>query len=46
MNLGKEHEYYKSTISLLLEAYFQEKGIRFYKTGSATLGNKHITGQK
>jgi Uma2 family endonuclease len=46
MNLGKEHEYYKSTISLLLEAYFREKGIRFYRTGSATLGNKNITGRK
>ncbi|MBK1990946.1 Uma2 family endonuclease, partial [Sphaerospermopsis aphanizomenoides BCCUSP55] len=46
MNLGKEHEYYKRTISLLLEAYFREKGIRFYTGGSATLGNKNITGQK
>lgn len=46
MNLGKEHEYYKRTISLLLEAYLREKGIRFYTGGSATLGNKNITGRK
>ncbi len=46
MNLGKEHEYYKRTISLLLEAYLREKGIRFYAKGSATLGNKNITGRK
>ncbi len=46
MNLGQEHEYYKRTISLLLEAYFREKGIRFYAGGSATLGNKNITGRK
>jgi Uma2 family endonuclease len=46
MILGKEHEYYKRTISLLLEAYLRHKGIRFYTGGSATLGNKEITGQK
>jgi Uma2 family endonuclease len=46
MNLGKEHEYYKRTISLLLEAYLREKGIRFYAKGSATLGSKNITGRK
>jgi Uma2 family endonuclease len=46
MNLGREHEYYKRTISLLLEGYFKEKGIRFYSGGSATLGNKEITGCK
>ncbi|MFP4133947.1 MAG: Uma2 family endonuclease [Halothece sp.] len=44
--LGKEHEYYKSTISLLLEAYLRAKKIRFYRQGSATLGDQEITGQK
>ena len=42
MNLGQEHEYYKRTISLLLEAYCREKRVRFYAGGSATLGNKNI----
>ncbi|MFN6197461.1 MAG: hypothetical protein AN484_10305 [Aphanizomenon flos-aquae WA102] len=46
MNLGQEHEYYKRTISLLLEAYCREKRVRFYAGGSATLGNKNITGRK
>jgi Uma2 family endonuclease len=36
--LSDEHEDAKSTLSLLLEAYFREKKIRFYKRGSATLG--------
>lgn len=44
--LGRDHEYYKSTISLLLEAYLRAKKIRFYLRGSATLGNQEITGQK
>jgi Uma2 family endonuclease len=44
--LGREHEYYKSTISLLLEAYLRAKKIRFYRQGSATLGNRQIIGQK
>jgi hypothetical protein len=46
INLGQEHEYYKRTISLLLEAYCREKRVRFYAGGSATLGNKNITGRK
>lgn len=46
MILSSEHEYYKRTISLLLEAYLRQKNIRFYSGGSATLGNKQITGQK
>ena len=46
MNLGQEHEYYKRTISLLLEAYCREKRVRFYVGGNATLGNKNITGRK
>lgn len=46
MNLSKEHEEAKSTICMLLDTYMREKGIRFYKKGSATLGNKNITGRK
>ncbi len=46
MILGTEHEYYKRTISLLLDAYLRHKNIRYYSGGSATLGNKEITGQK
>lgn len=46
MILGKEHEYYKRTITLLLDAYLRYKNIRFYSGGSATLGNKEITGRK
>ncbi|MBP0005253.1 MAG: Uma2 family endonuclease [Cyanobacteria bacterium SBC] len=38
--LGDEHEYYKRTISLLLEAYLRSQGIRFYSQGSATLGDE------
>ncbi|QUS59965.1 Uma2 family endonuclease [Synechocystis sp. PCC 7338] len=46
MILGAKHEYYKRTISLLLEAYLRATNIRFYSGGSATLGNKNITGRK
>lgn len=46
MILGKEHEYYKRTISLLLEAYLRTKNIRFYSGGSATLGNQSMRGRK
>ncbi|WP_330202772.1 Uma2 family endonuclease [Cyanobacterium sp. Dongsha4] len=46
MILGTEHEYYKRTISLLLDAYLRAKNIRFYSGGSATLGTKEITGRK
>lgn len=35
--IGGEHEYVKSTLGLLLEAYMREKGIRFYKLGGFTL---------
>jgi Uma2 family endonuclease len=35
--IGDKHEYVKSTLSLLLEAYMREKGIRFYKRGRFTL---------
>ena len=46
MILGTEHEYYKRTISLLLDAYLRANNIRFYSGGSATLGSKEITGRK
>jgi Uma2 family endonuclease len=35
--VGEEHELVKSTLGLLLEAYMQELGIRFYKRGGYTL---------
>jgi Uma2 family endonuclease len=37
MTIGPKHEYLKSTISVLLEAYMREKGIRHYKRGGFTL---------
>jgi Uma2 family endonuclease len=46
MTLSQEHEDTKSTIGLLLEAYLRESEIRFYKRGSATLGNKQLNGRK
>ncbi len=46
MSPSKAHEDAKSTIGLLLEAYMRAKKIRFYTTGSVTLGNKEITGRK
>lgn len=46
MNLSREHEQVKSLIAALLEAYMREKKIRFYMWGSATIGDKTITGQK
>jgi Uma2 family endonuclease len=41
-----DHEDYKSTISLLLEAYMRTVGTRFYARGSATLGSKALGGRK
>lgn len=35
--IGEKHEEVKSTLSLLLDAYMREKGIRFYKRGGYTL---------
>ena len=35
--IGEKHEEVKSTLSLLLDAYMKEKGIRFYKRGGYTL---------
>lgn len=46
MTLSSEHEDVKSTIGLLLEAYMRHLGIRFYKRGSATLGNRELGGRK
>ncbi|MFN5815822.1 MAG: Uma2 family endonuclease [Pseudanabaena sp.] len=42
MTLSPEHEEIKSTIGLLLEAYLRCSGVRFYKRGSATLGNREL----
>jgi Uma2 family endonuclease len=44
--LGTEHEETKRIFGTLLETYMRIKGIRFYMRGSATLGNREITGQK
>ena len=38
--LSDEHEDTKSTISLLVEAYFRSRSLRFYMRGSRTLGSK------
>lgn len=46
MGPSRKHEDTKSNISVLLDAYMREKKIRFYRRGSATLGNKEITGRK
>ena len=35
--IGPEHEYIKSTLGLLLEAYMRENNIRFHKLGGFTL---------
>ncbi|MBA3921675.1 MAG: Uma2 family endonuclease [Nostocaceae cyanobacterium] len=35
--IGEQHEEVKSTLSLLLDAYLKELGIRFYKRGGFTL---------
>lgn len=40
MTLSQEHEDLKSTLGLLLETYLRSQKIRFYKRGSATLGNQ------
>jgi Uma2 family endonuclease len=37
MTISPKHEYLKSTLSLLLETYMREKGIRHYRRGSFTL---------
>ncbi len=42
VTISPEHEYFKSTISLLLEAFFQFQKIRFYKWGGPSFGNKTL----
>lgn len=42
MPVSPEHEDFKSTIALLLEAYLRAKQIRFYKRGGPSLGDKVI----
>ncbi len=46
MTLSPMHKEIKSTIGLLLEAYLRHSKIRFYKRGSATLGNRDLGGRK
>ena len=46
MTLSPEHEEYKSTIALLIEAYLREAGIRFYVKGSPTLGGEKQSARK
>lgn len=42
MPIGREHEEFKSTIARLIEAYFDEKAIRFYKRGGPSLGDQTL----
>lgn len=42
MTPSPEHEEYKSTVGLLLEAYLRYIGIRFYRCGSYTLGSREL----
>ena len=42
MAISPEHEYFKSTIRRLIEAYMEETGIRFYSQGGPSLGNKDV----
>lgn len=42
MPISREHEDFKSTIARLLEAYMDEKDIRFYKRGSPSLGSQEL----
>lgn len=44
--LSDEHEESKSTIGLLVEAYLQHIGIRFYARGGPTLGSKALGARK
>jgi Uma2 family endonuclease len=46
MTPSADHEDYKSTIGLLIEAYMRKIGVRFYRRGSATLGKKALGGRK
>ncbi len=42
MPIGRDHEDFKSTIVRLIEAYLDEKNIRFYKRGGPSLGEKEL----
>ena len=42
MPVSREHEDFKSTIARLIEAYMDEKEIRFYKRGSPSLGDNEL----
>jgi Uma2 family endonuclease len=46
MTLSPEHEEYKKTLGMLLEAYLRESGIRFYGQGSLTLGGEESNARK
>ncbi|MBW4441479.1 MAG: Uma2 family endonuclease [Plectolyngbya sp. WJT66-NPBG17] len=42
MPISPEHEDFKSTLVRLLEAFMDEKDVRYYKRGSPSLGNKEL----
>ena len=42
MPISPEHEDFKSTIARLLETYLDEAGIRFYRRGGPSYGNKEL----
>lgn len=42
MPISPEHEDFKSTLVRLLEAFMDEKDIRYYKRGGPSLGNKEL----
>lgn len=42
MPISPEHEDFKSTLVRLLEAFMDEKDIRYYKRGGPSLGNKDL----
>jgi Uma2 family endonuclease len=42
MPISEEHEEFKSTLGLLLDAYMRFAKIRFYKRGSPTMGTQEL----
>ena len=42
MSISPEHEDFKTTIRMLLEAYLRAKRIRFYGRGGPSLGNQEL----
>lgn len=42
MPISREHEDFKSTLVRLIEAYMDEKDIRFYKRGGPSLGDQAL----